>query len=261
MGPFDSLFFECIRRHSVKKLYRFPGVSSLLSAMVMALGKVPLCRVLHSAKWTEYLFLFVFIFQSKQTKYVTKSSYMHHRYHRIITYIIHATYLTKTINLTNITTSNKFKHKHKSPTHTNISLKYLAKHYQHQQVHTMLSNKVLTTPTNKRSCAQNIPARWAAVLVQRWAGWSMRVVWCRWLSLHREEIVCVRPVEYISYSSRILIFIGVWNWAGSAEGNNRGGGAKPDAAPRLYVLKHLRHPLLHLMLHISSSSWVCNISP
>jgi hypothetical protein len=37
-------------QYSAKKLYQFPGVPSLPSAMVMTLGKVPLCRVLHSIK-------------------------------------------------------------------------------------------------------------------------------------------------------------------------------------------------------------------
>jgi hypothetical protein len=32
-------------QHSAKKLYQFPGVPSLLCAMVMALGKEPLYRV------------------------------------------------------------------------------------------------------------------------------------------------------------------------------------------------------------------------
>jgi hypothetical protein len=62
-------------QHSAKKLYRFPGVSSLPSAIVMTLCKVPLCRVLHSTKWPKYCFLFVSIIQSKQTKDI---SYNHH---------------------------------------------------------------------------------------------------------------------------------------------------------------------------------------
>jgi hypothetical protein len=36
--------------HSAKNLYRCPGLGSLSSAMVLTLGKEPLCRVLHSAK-------------------------------------------------------------------------------------------------------------------------------------------------------------------------------------------------------------------
>jgi hypothetical protein len=137
-----------------------------------------------------YLFL---LFHPNKQKIYHITPNIHHRYHRIITYIIHTTYLTKTINLTNII--HKFKHKHKSPTLTNISLKYLTKHYQHQQVQTKSSHKVLTTPINIRSCAQNISARWVAGLVRRWVGRSMRVVWCRRLSLHREEIACVRQLS------------------------------------------------------------------
>jgi hypothetical protein len=95
---------------------------------------------------------------------------------------------------------------------TNKSLKYLTKHYQHQQVQTKLSHKLLKTPTKIRSCAQSILVRWAAGLVRRWAGRSMRVVGYRpRLSMHREEIACVIPDEYISCRSRILIPTGVWN--------------------------------------------------
>jgi hypothetical protein len=36
--------------HSAKNLYRCPGLGSLPSAMVLTLGKVPLCRVSHSTK-------------------------------------------------------------------------------------------------------------------------------------------------------------------------------------------------------------------
>jgi hypothetical protein len=40
--------------HLTKKLYRFKCVSSMPSATVMALGNIPLCRVLHSAMhWTS----------------------------------------------------------------------------------------------------------------------------------------------------------------------------------------------------------------
>jgi hypothetical protein len=49
--------------------------------------------------------------------------------------------------------------------------------------------------------------RGAAGLVRRWAGRSMRVVGCRRLSLHKEEIACAIPDEYISCMTRILILI------------------------------------------------------
>jgi hypothetical protein len=55
------------------------------------------------------------------------------------------------------------------------------------------------------------------------------------LSLHREEIGCVRLDEYISRKTKTLILIGVWNQAGSVVGNNRGGGVRPCAVPRLYM--------------------------
>jgi hypothetical protein len=187
VGPFDSLLAKCIRSHSAK-------VASLSSISDTTLDKealpVPMCVFFVECyghgiqqstslpsvtfgKVTRIAILFVFIIPSKQTKDI---SHIYHRYHIIITYIIHTTYLTKTINLTNITTSNKFENKHKSPTTTNISFKYLTKHYEHQQVQAKLSHKVLTTPTNISSCAQSISAMWAVGLVQRWARRSMRVV-------------------------------------------------------------------------------------
>jgi hypothetical protein len=53
------------------------------------------------------------------------------------------------------------------------------------------------------------------------------------MSLHREEIACMRPDEHIPCMTKILIVTGVWNWVGSAGGNNRDGVAKPYVAPRL----------------------------
>jgi hypothetical protein len=53
----------------------------------------------------------------------------------------------------------------------------------------------------------------------------VRVVRRRRLTLQREEIACVRTYEYISCSTKILILTGVVNSAGSAAGNNGGGGA------------------------------------
>jgi hypothetical protein len=55
-------------QHSAKKLYRFPDVPSLPSAMTLTLGKVP----------PAYPFLFVFIIPSKQIKDI---SHIHHIYH------------------------------------------------------------------------------------------------------------------------------------------------------------------------------------
>jgi hypothetical protein len=40
---------------------------------------------------------------------------------------------------------------------------------------------------------------------------------------------------HYQHLTRILILTGVWNRAGSTVGNNGGGGAKPSAAPRLYM--------------------------
>jgi hypothetical protein len=149
-----------------------------------------------------------------------------------------------------------FEHKHKS-TLKNISLKYLTKHYQHQKS----SDGVISQSINNTN-KDNISSRWAVGLVRRWAGRSMRVVGCRpRLSLHGEEIACVIPDEYISWRTRILILTGVWNWAGSTLGNNRGGGAKPCAAPRLCMYWNISAILASISWHslLSVSSWVYNI--
>jgi hypothetical protein len=55
------------------------------------------------------------------------------------------------------------------------------------------------------------------------------------LILHREEIAYVRLDEYLSYMTKIFKIKGVENRGGSVAGNNRGGGAKPDVVPRLYM--------------------------
>jgi hypothetical protein len=70
--------------HSAKNLYRCPGLGSLLSAMVLTLGKAPLYRVSHSAKHQYTSFLFVFPILSKQTKDISQISHIyitdHHRH-------------------------------------------------------------------------------------------------------------------------------------------------------------------------------------
>jgi hypothetical protein len=95
-----------------------------------------------------------------------------------------------TINQTsshNIT--NMFGHKHKYPTLKNISLKYLTKHYQH-----LTSSDQVISQSMNNTKKDNISSRWAAGLVRRWAGRSMRVVRCHpRLSLHKEDIACVIP--------------------------------------------------------------------
>jgi hypothetical protein len=86
--------------HSAKNLYRCPGLGSLPSAMVLTLGKEPLCRVLHSAKWPVGTFLFVFYIPSTQTKDITYTSHISHIY------------------ITNIITNINSQHKHKYPSQT-----------------------------------------------------------------------------------------------------------------------------------------------
>jgi hypothetical protein len=80
VDTFVSLVVECIRRHSIKvasflsgsatalgkEALLVPGVSSLPSAMVVALGKV-----------TRIPILFVFVIPSKQTEHI---SHNHHIY-------------------------------------------------------------------------------------------------------------------------------------------------------------------------------------
>jgi hypothetical protein len=176
--PRCSFFIECYD-HDTRQRTSLPSV---------ALGKVT----------SIYLFIcFCYSIQINKRyhiiitdiTYTSLISHIHHRYH------IYITYLTKTINQTishNIT--NMFEHKHKYPTLKNISLKYLTKHYRHQ----ISLDRVISQSINNTN-KDNISSRWAAGLVQRWAGRSMRVVGCcPRLSLHIEEIACVIPDECIS---------------------------------------------------------------
>jgi hypothetical protein len=64
-------------QHSSKKFYQFISVSSLSSVMVMTLDKVPLCIVLHSTKWPEYPFFYLFLLFHPNNRNI---------YHIIITY-------------------------------------------------------------------------------------------------------------------------------------------------------------------------------
>jgi hypothetical protein len=50
VGSQVSFFAECHGQHSAKMALPVPRLPSLPSAMVIALGKATLCRVLHSAK-------------------------------------------------------------------------------------------------------------------------------------------------------------------------------------------------------------------
>jgi hypothetical protein len=204
-GPFVRFFAERARRHSAK-------LASLPSVRVTALGKeaLPVPRCSFSAEFYDtdtrqrgslssvtlgkvpsiHLFYLFFLFHPNKQKI----SHIHHRYHIIITDIAyHISH--NTINQTsshNIT--NMFGHKHKYPTLKNISLKYLTKHYQHLTS----SDRVISQSMNNTK-KDNISSRWAAGLVRRWAGQSMRVVGCHpKLSLHREETAYVIPDEYLS---------------------------------------------------------------
>jgi hypothetical protein len=218
------------------------------------------CYTRQSDQKTPFLFVLI-LHPNKQKIYIID-----------ITYITESTHVSPTPYISKISPHQTIFTTHKSPTLTNISLKYLTKYYQHQQVQTKLSHKVLPTPTNIRSSA-----RWEAGLVRWWVGRSMRVVSCCRLSLHWEEIACVRLDEYISCRTKILILTGVWNWEGSAGGNNRGSGAKPYTAPRLCMYWNIsailcwstkrasRFALILASISICSllsySSWACNISP
>jgi hypothetical protein len=66
--------------HSTKNLYRCPSLGSLSSAMVLTLGKAPLCRVLHSAKWPVHTFFICFPYSIQTNKrYFTDITNIHHR--------------------------------------------------------------------------------------------------------------------------------------------------------------------------------------
>jgi hypothetical protein len=134
VGPFAMPFVKCFKRHSTniaflpsvtattlgKEALPVPRCAFFAECYGHALDKVPLCECYTRQNDQNILFIcFYYSIQTNKQKI----------YHRIITYIIHTIYLTKITNLTNITTSNKFTHKHKSPTLTNISLKYLTKYY------------------------------------------------------------------------------------------------------------------------------------
>jgi hypothetical protein len=68
--------------HSAKNLYRCPGLGSLSSAMVLTLGKAPLRRVSHSAKWLVHTFFICFSYSIQTNKrYIIDITYIHHRYH------------------------------------------------------------------------------------------------------------------------------------------------------------------------------------
>jgi hypothetical protein len=166
--------------------------------MTLTLGKVTSIHL---------LICFSYSLQTNK-RYITYKSHISHNHHIYHIYII---YLTKTINQTSHhIITNMFEHKHKYPTLKNISLKCLTKHYQHQTSSDRVISQSIINNTNK----DNISSRWAAGLVWRCAGRSMRVIGCRpRLSLHREEIACVIPDEYISWRTRILLLTGVWNWA------------------------------------------------
>jgi hypothetical protein len=92
----------------------------------------------------------------------------------------------------------------------------------------------------------------------------------------KKRLYCVILDKYISCKTRILILTGVWNWAGSIRGNNRGGGARPYAARRLCMYWNISAILCwsakrasrsaiilaSISCHslLSSSSWAYNIS-
>jgi hypothetical protein len=86
--------------------------------------------------------------------------------------------------------------------------------------------------------------RWAVGLVHRCAGRSMRAVWCCWLSLHREEIACVRPDEYISCMTKNLTHRSMELSRVSWREQRRWWSKTVCGAKALHVLEYLHHPLL-----------------
>jgi hypothetical protein len=136
-GPFASPFVKCTMRHSskgafcqllwsrysAKKLYQFPSVPSLPSAMVMALGKEHFveCNTRQSVLKTHF-YLFLSFHPNKQNIYIIN-----------ITYITESTHVSPTPYISQISPHQT--------SFTNISLtKYLTtpsintNYYQHQQV-------------------------------------------------------------------------------------------------------------------------------
>jgi hypothetical protein len=109
---------------STKNLYRCPGLSFLPSAMVLTLGKAPLCRVLHSAKHLfaecytrqsdQYTpFLFVFPIPTKRIKDISQISHIyiidHHR-HKYPTQTLIYKFSTQIVS----TQVQKYQHKFRS---------------------------------------------------------------------------------------------------------------------------------------------------
>jgi hypothetical protein len=76
------LFAECQGHYTRQRTYTgAQGLGSLPSAMVLTLGKVPLCRVSHSAKWPVHTFFICFSYSIQTNKrYFTDITYIHHRH-------------------------------------------------------------------------------------------------------------------------------------------------------------------------------------
>jgi hypothetical protein len=89
--------------HSAKNLYWCPGLGSLPSVMVLTLGKAPLCRVLHSAKWPVGTFFICFPYSIQTNK----------RYFTDITYIHHISSQTYIANTNSINTNSDISIQHK----------------------------------------------------------------------------------------------------------------------------------------------------
>jgi hypothetical protein len=144
--------------------------------MALTLSKIPLCRVLHSAKVTSIPLCIFFCYSLHTNKryitYTSQRSHNHHIYNR--DHIFHKSNKF----FTNMSVHTKF-HQHKFWTSfTNIS--------SHKFTNISITTKL---------------KRWMTGLVRRWAGRSMRVVGCcPRLSLHIEEIACVIPDKYIYHA-------------------------------------------------------------
>jgi hypothetical protein len=89
--------------HSAKNLYRCPGLGSLPSAMVLTLGKAPLCRVSHSANRPVGTFFICFPYSIQTNK----------RYFIDITYIHHRSLQTYIANTNSINTNSDISIQHK----------------------------------------------------------------------------------------------------------------------------------------------------
>jgi hypothetical protein len=219
VGPFAKPFAECAGRHSVK-------VASLPSVLTTTLGKEGFIgsQVSSFAEFHGHSTRQRSPLPSVTLGKVTRKSLFICFCCSIQT---NKRYISFTAHYISFTSQNQHIYRQHHIYHKYYHINQVS---QHISLTKYLTRPSITNITNtheyKSGSSQNRSSmRWASGLVRRRAGRSVRVVRRRRLTLHREEIACVRTYEYISCSTKILILTGVVNSAGSAAGNNGGGGA------------------------------------